>query len=78
MEFELLIREAQGLSESSLMEVIRFMKFIKREEAEKTGQTPARPCADRSKWIRTPGGLNGKIVMTEGFDDPIDGFEEYM
>ena len=78
MEFELLIREAQGLSESSLMEVIRFMKFIKREEAEKTGQTPAQSCDDRSKWIRTPGGLNGKIVMAEGFDDPIDGFEEYM
>ena len=31
MALELLLEEAQGMSEASLMEVVRFMRFVKQE-----------------------------------------------
>ena len=79
MAYEWLMQEAQGLSEDELMEVVRFMKFIKTEALiESSQKQPLIQNSGRSHWIRIPGGLSGKIVMTEDFDDPIPGFEEYM
>lgn len=34
MAIDLLIKEAQGLSDSALMEVLHFIRFIKNEESE--------------------------------------------
>ena len=76
MALELLLQEAQGMSEDDLMKVIRYMRFIKIEDTK--NKESCRETSDRSNWIRKPGGLSGKIIMMEGFDDPIEGFEEYM
>ena len=79
MSYELLMQEAQGLSEDELMEVVRFMKFIKTESLiEFPQKQPLIQNSGKSQWVRTPGGLSGRIVMSEDFDDPIPGFEEYM
>ena len=78
MAYEMLMQEAQGMSEAALMEVVRFMRFIKGESKTDVPQSTAEQSTDRSKWIRTPGGLSGKIVMSEDFDAPLDEFKEYM
>lgn len=78
MAYEMLMQEAQGMSEAALMEVVRFMRFIKGESKADAPQGATAQSTDRSKWIRTPGGLSGKIVMSEDFDAPLDEFKEYM
>lgn len=32
----------------------------------------------QTKVKRTPSGLNGKFIMSEDFDEPLDDFKEYM
>ena len=76
MAYELLLQEAEGMSDARLMEVIRFMRFIKKDPDEHVYSVQSK--SSRSNWIRTPGGLSGKIMIAEGFDDPIEGFEEYQ
>ncbi len=71
MAYELLLQEAQGMSESALMEVVRFMKFIKSE----TGNAPAEQ-PDRA--VRRAGTYRGEIRMAEDFDAPLKEFREYM
>lgn len=78
MAYELLIQEAQGMSEVALMEVVRFMRFIKGERREEASKSAAEQTEDMSKWIRRPGGLSGRIVMSDDFDEPLEEFEEYM
>ena len=69
MALDSLIQEAQNMSESSLNEVLRFMRFLKKEAANVT---------EEKKAIRQPGGLSGIIVMADDFDAPLDDFKEYM
>ena len=78
MALELLLEEAQGMSEASLMEVVRFMRFVKLENhnasensilLEKEGSKPA---------IRKPGLYKGQIRIADDFDAPVDDFKEYM
>ena len=78
MAYELLMQEAQGMSEAALMEVVRFMRFIKGESRTEQAQPAAEPERDASTWIRKPGGLSGGIVMSDDFDAPLDEFKEYM
>lgn len=78
MAYEMLMQEAQGMSEDALMGVIRFMRFIKGESKAEAPQSAAEQLTDRSKWIRIPGGLSGKIIMSDDFDAPLDEFKEYM
>ena len=78
MAYELLIQEAQGMSEASLMEVVRFMRFIKSERRAESSHLSTEQEKDRSMWIRKPGGLNGKVRMSKDFDAPLDEFQEYM
>lgn len=78
MAYEMLMQEAQGMSEAALMEVVRFMRFIKGESKAEATLNPTEQNTDRSKWIRTPGGLSGKIILSDDFDAPLDEFKEYM
>ena len=71
MAYELLLQEAQGMSEAALMEVVRFMKFIKSEtEAAATDQP--------DRGARKAGTYRGKIRMADDFDAPLKEFGEYM
>ena len=74
MALDLLIQEAQGLSEEALMEVVRFMKFIKAEST-----TQVKPSVNQQDKIARKAGLyRGEIWMSEDFDAPLDEFREYM
>lgn len=73
MAYELLIQEAQGMSESALMEVVRFMRFLKNEAAARSeGREGSRPA------VRKAGLYRGKVAMAEDFDAPLEEFKEYM
>ena len=72
MAIDVLVAEAQGLSEDALMEVIRFVRFIKNEKRSAISDT------DGGKAIRSAGKYRGKIQMAEDFDDPLEDFKEYM
>lgn len=73
MAYEMLMQEAQGMSEAALMEVVRFMRFIKGETAARTeGEGESKPI------IRKAGLYRGKIIMSDDFDAPLEEFKEYM
>ena len=74
MALDLILQEAQGLSEESLMEVIRFMKFIK---AEGMKAADAKSEMEYSK-VRKAGLYRGQIWMADDFDAPLSEFKEYM
>ena len=77
MALDLLIQEAQGLSEDALMEVIRFMKFIKAENANdmNAGKSDSK---DSKRIFRKAGKYRGQIWIADDFDAPLDSFREYM
>lgn len=70
MAIDLLLQEAQGLSEESLMEVVRFMQFIKAERKNSAAQVEHKR--------RQAGLYRGMIWMSEDFDTPLPEFKEYM
>lgn len=74
MALDLLIAEAQGMSDEALMEVVRFVRFIK---AEARRVAPAVSQEDKP-IIRKAGKYRGKIFIADDFDAPLDEFKEYM
>ena len=74
MALDLILQEAQGLSEESLMEVLRFMKFIK-AEGMKTADTKRET---EHSTDRKAGLYRGQIWMADDFDAPLSEFKEYM
>ena len=74
MALELLMAEAQGMSEEALMEVLRFMRFIKvesRREVASVSET-------EKPVLRKAGKYRGQIVIADDFDEPLEEFKEYM
>ena len=74
MPFELLIQETQGLSDEAIMEVVRFVRFMK-YEAKKA---PAQAGQPEKKKFRTAGKYRGQGWMADDFDSPLEDFKEYM
>ena len=77
MALDLLLQEASGLSEAELNQVIRFVRFIKIESANKksSGNEDGNT---HSSVIRKAGIYRGKVWMSDDFNDPLDDFKEYM
>ena len=73
MAYEMLMREAQGLSEAALMEAVRFIRFLKLESAVHSESEE-----ENKPVIRKAGLYRGKIVMSDDFDAPLEEFKEYM
>ena len=72
MTIETLIREAQGTSEEILDKVIRYLKYLKMEDA---GRNASEPGGQK----RRPYGIyQGQIKMSEDFNALLDDFKEYM
>ena len=67
MAYAELVEEAKGLSESSVSEVIDFIKFLKAKEEPKN--------ISGIKFDLLKGGLK---YMADDFDAPLDCFREYM
>ena len=76
MPIDILLQEAKGLSDEALMEVVRFVRFMKTESA---GTTPLTASADGKKQkLRSAGKYRGKGWMADDFDAPMIDFKEYM
>lgn len=59
------------------MEVIHFMQYLKIAHLRKDSY--AVTLASQNKEVYRKTGLyKGQIKMSEGFDDPLDDFKEYM
>ena len=64
-------------------EVVHFVEFLAQKQAA-TPDTPADPAPDPEGMSLAErrkanfGRLKGKIIIQPDFDDPIEGFEEYM
>jgi len=71
MALELILKEAQGMSDEALMEVLHYMQFIKITAEEKTSKPP------RERKRRIGGIYEGKIRIDDDFDKPLDDFVEY-
>ena len=67
MGVDILIKEADGLSEDKIAEVVSFIKFLKAKD--NPGVTTEK------KQFRTPGGLKGDCIMAEDFDDTPECFK---
>ena len=78
MALEMILQEAKGMTDESLMEVLNFMRYLTISSV-KAAVDPIQQIASNGKRkIRSGGILKGKIKMADNFDDPIDDFEEYM
>ena len=75
---DLLLEEAQGMSEASLMEVVRFMRFVKMENNGNPEEPVSHYAEGSSNVIRKPGLYKGLIKMADDFDAPLEDFKEYM
>lgn len=76
MAIDTLLQEAQTMSEDTLNQVLRFMRFLKKEELSSTA---AKGNASlKQGYFREPGGLSGKVILSPDFDEPLDDFKEYM
>lgn len=74
MAMDMIINEARGMSESEILEVLHFMRFLKLGQknnliGQKAKAGMKRRIADKYK---------GKGWMAEDFDAPLDDFKEYM
>ena len=76
MAIDVLIREARGMSDEAIMEVVRFMRFIKTEPASQRSASPADSTS--KKVLRHAGKYCGKGWMSDNFDETLDEFKEYM
>lgn len=77
MAIDVLLHEAQGLSEDALMEVIRFVRFIKSERENPPGKAITTDGTAKKK-IRSAGKYRGAIKMADDFDAPLEEFRGYM
>ena len=76
MPLEMLIQEAQGMSDEELLEVLHYMQFLK--IAPKSSVAVSLKEDEKKKIYRKPGLYKNQIVLLAGFDEPLDDFEEYM
>ena len=72
MPLEMLIEEAKGLTDEALLEVVHFVQFLK-----VTPSNMITTSSTEKKTYRKPGLYKDKIKVAEGFDDPLEEFEEY-
>ena len=75
MPLDLLVAEAEGMTDDAIMEVVRFMKFIKIEQRSSMSAS-----LNNTKHLREAGYFKntGKGWMADDFDEPLEDFKEYM
>jgi len=78
MALEMILQEAKGMTDESLMEVLNFMRYLKISSVKVRIDPMQQIASNGKRKIRSGGILKGRIKMTDIFDDPIDDFEEYM
>ena len=78
MPLDLVIREAKGMSDEALMEVVNFMRFLKLESFKGIDSELGQEDASTRRNRRTPGLRRGQIMISDDFDAPLEDFREYM
>ena len=73
MALDLILQEAEGMSDEALMEVLHYMQFIKVTAAYKQSTETS-----QKRKRRTGGIYQGKIKIAPDFDAPLEDFREYM
>ena len=75
MAYDMLVKEAAGMTEEQVMKLLAFARFLKYGAQAATDYSASE---DQSGWKRRPGLVAGQIWMADDFDETPDGFEEYM
>ena len=78
MPFEMLLEEAREMTDEALMEVIHYIQFLKTSSKDTNDVEIAPSREDKGKIYREPGIYKNKLKILEGFDEPLDDFEEYF
>ena len=78
MAIDLLLQEAKGLSDDTLMEVVRFIRFIKADSLKAADTSGEKNPEREQKTMRKAGLYKHQIWMSDDFDAPLDEFKEYM
>lgn len=74
MALEMLIREAEGLTDKEILEVVRYAQFLKISPRNVLFDNSS--TEDNEETIyRKPGLYKGGIKILDGFDDLLDDFE---
>ena len=70
MAFDMLVKEAESMTEDQVMQLLTFARFLKSEaqSRKKTTETSSQ------KHRRTPGGMPGTLWMADDFDETPDCF----
>ena len=74
----ILQEETKGLTEEAMMEVIRFVRFMKAETGVERRPNPLSDTERVREKYRKAGLYKGQGWMSEDFDAPLDDFEESM
>lgn len=69
------VEEAGLLSEEDLAQVIQFIGFLRFSKSRKSSADIQQT---DSKKYRTRGGLSGKVILSDDFNETPECFKEYM
>ncbi len=73
MALDLIVQEAEGMTDEALMEVVRYMRFLKIEAIRSATEKK------QEKGKKRTGGIyHGQIRIADDFDAPLSDFQEYM
>ena len=78
MALELLMQEVEGIPEDMIMEVVRFLRFIKREDRLSHKDLAISKQPSSKQRYREAGIYRDKGWIAEDFDAPLADFEGYM
>ena len=73
MSVDVLMKEVQGMPEALIMDLVRYVRAMKSDHG--LGDLDAK-VDDTGEWYRKPGLLEGKIIISDDFDAPLDDFED--
>lgn len=74
----ILQQETKGLTDEAMMEVIRFVRFMKLEAGYHDRYLEKTRSSTGKKKYRTTGKYLGQGWMSDDFDEPLAEFGEYM
>ena len=78
MLIDMLLQEAKGMTDDAILEVVRFIQFLKIAPVKNVSSFAAQAGNEGKKVYRKPGLYKEQIKIADGFDDPLDDFEENM
>ena len=69
------VKEISILSDEDLSQVMQFISFLRFSKTEHVSMAAQE--SDHKKY-RTRGGLRGKVILADDFDETPDCFKEYL